>query len=409
MDVAYARGESVAARAAAPAMALDSVVVLDANFLWTRQLFGELASRVPVLFLEPRDLVTAWGAGWRPSTDYAFRQLGPNLEAKRYVFPPGWFSRCFAPFERLLAAEIRRWMDRRGVTRTGIAISYPHYAPVVRRVRPAASIYYWSDDFRSYWPSRRHRTAALEHAAVELTDLTMCASDAKARELAGEVPRSRDRIGVLIHGHHPALLAGASDRRPAELPADLAGLPRPIVGHWGHVSRHVDFEIVHAVAKALPGATLLFVGPIATDMGDEQRWFERCRALPNVRFAGPRPYDAVASIVPAFDVCLALYRPDQPFTRLTNPSKIRDYLATGRPIVTTALPDVVRYWSSMLRIGRTPCEFAAHVRDVLDGHDRSAEARLAFAREHTWTRAADRLWDAMNETAGRSTSGAAHP
>ena len=371
---------------------VDGLVVLDANSSWTRDLFSRLAAYVPVLFVEPRDARTAWQAGWRFAAGYGVRELSENLYARRYVLPPGWLSRWFAPFERHLASGIRQWQRRIGVERLALAVSYPHYASIIERLQPAASMYYWSDDFRSYEGWSRDRVAALEHRAVEATDFTSCASHAKVSDLAAELPQFASRIGVLIHGFHPPLLPDGVRKSPAWLPADVAHLPRPVLGHWGAVSDNLDFAIVHALATAFPQASLLFIGPVVGDLGDQLSWYDRCRRLSNVHFAGPRPYETIAEYVPAFDVCLALYRPDQPFTSLTNPSTIRDYLATTRPIVSTAVPDVVRCWPELIRVAPSVEAYVAHVADLLKGGDRTAEDRLAYVRAHTWERAAERVW-----------------
>jgi hypothetical protein len=167
------------------------------------------------------------------------------------------------------------------------------------------------------------------------------------------------------------------------------------------VSEHVDFATLHAVATAHPHASVVFVGPIARDMGDQSGWYARCRSLPNVHFVGPRPYERVGRYVPAFDVCLALYRPERQFTRLANPSKIRDYLASSRPIVSTALPDVERCWSAMIRVARSRAEYIEHVSDLLAGRDDTVELRLHFARAHTWEHAADLAWRSLTDAAAR--------
>jgi glycosyltransferase involved in cell wall biosynthesis len=98
-----------------------------------------------------------------------------------------------------------------------------------------------------------------------------------------------------------------------------------------------------------------------------------------------------------------LYRPDLEFTRVTNPSKIRDYLASTRPIVSTAIPDVVKLYSGFLRIGYSPEEYVGHVRDLISmpRTDGSGEERLRFARDHTWPRVADELWRLLESARSR--------
>lgn len=378
-----------------------AIAVLDANFIWTRDLFLPLAKQGPVLFLHPGSFLNARRAGWPVSSFFRLRRERDQLYSAVYPFPPGWFSRAPTPFFRWIARDIKRWRQKVGARRLILVATYPQYARTAAWVRPDISVYYWTDEFRVYWASRRPQIVREELRAVSNLDLTLCCSYSKALELQTEVPAARAKIHPFILGFHAPLLPSAPATAPSLPPADLAHLPRPIIGHWGQISRYLDFETLHEVATRLPTASIVLVGPVQDNFeGMERTWFERAMSLPNVHLLGTRPYPRIIEYIPSFDINLVLYRPDFEFTRVLNPSKVREYLAAGRPIVSTPIADIPRVYPGLVHVGATPQAFAAHVtRIVADGcTDGREAARWEWARTHTWETAAKRFWDITNPT-----------
>ena len=271
-----------------------------------------------------------------------------------------------------------------------VVLSYPQYVPIIRQLKGVRSVYYWSDDFFSYWVTRRNWVMEAEAAAVREADLTITASMTKCEELRARFPSCADKIHFLMHGHHPSLPTLRADGIPATLPSDISHLPRPILGHWGIISKHLDMEIALAVAKAFPTASLVLIGPVSANFENKQaQAFDALRNLSNVYFIGSKPYDRIAEYIEAFDVCLCLYRPAIYFCQVVNPSKVRDYLASGRPIVSTATSEVIRAWPSLVNVASCANEFVDEIRKALT--DSEYKGRLTYAREHTYEKAAEQL------------------
>ena len=164
----------------------------------------------------------------------------------------------------------------------------------------------------------------------------------------------------------------------AEIPPQLAGLPRPLLGYAGAMD-WLDAELVVAVAKAWPEHSIVLVGPEYA--GD---WAERNAALldlPNVRWIGKVDYDELPAWVQRFDLALMpLER--TPLKRASNPNKLYEYAAAGVPILAIDYCDAVRQAREVAHVAATPEEFVRLVPEALaDG--RRAE-RQAFARAHSW-------------------------
>ena len=104
--------------------------------------------------------------------------------------------------------------------------------------------------------------------------------------------------------------------------------------------------------------------------------YRRCLARPNVHALGWRPQESIHQYNRAFDVCLIPYRTDHPFNRACSPTKIMDYMGTGRPIVSTALPECQLY-DHLFHVAADADEFLAAVRAILDAHSDDGRAGAA--------------------------------
>src|SRR5206468_6012611 len=119
--------------------------------------------------------------------------------------------------------------------------------------------------------------------------------------------------------------------------ADVSELPRPVLGFAGNItSSKIDFPLLLAVAKAQPRWTFLIVGP---SRRESVRELTRLLELPNVHWVGHKPHDQLPQYVAAFDVGLIPYR-ETAYTRNCFPLKLYEYLAAGKPVVASGLPEL---------------------------------------------------------------------
>jgi glycosyltransferase involved in cell wall biosynthesis len=110
---------------------------------------------------------------------------------------------------------------------------------------------------------------------------------------------------------------------------------RPVIGYVGALHRYFDAELAADIARARPDWRWVFVGPIHTGV-------EELAALPNVELVGELPHERLAARMRHFDVCTIPYRILRA-TETVLPAKLLEYLAMGRPVVSTRLPEVIRF------------------------------------------------------------------
>ncbi|MEJ7811406.1 MAG: glycosyltransferase [Gemmatimonadaceae bacterium] len=146
------------------------------------------------------------------------------------------------------------------------------------------------------------------------------------------------------------------------LPDDVATLTHPVLGYFGVIDERLDYDLLRAVAEALPEAQLVMVGPMAK---------VDPRELPhaaNVHWLGQRAYEQLPAYVKAFDVCLMPFALNEA-TEYINPTKTLEYMAAAKPIVSTAVADVIRNFTPVVRVAGSTSEFIAAVRTALDSLD----------------------------------------
>ncbi len=134
------------------------------------------------------------------------------------------------------------------------------------------------------------------------------------------------------------------------LPADLAAIPSPRLGYFGVIDERMDYDLIAKLADANPQAHVVMIGPTAkVDISDLPQ-----RA--NLHWLGGRDYSELPSYVKGLDVCLMPFALNEA-TEYINPTKALEYMATGTPIVSTPVPDVVSNFSTALQLAYTHDEF----------------------------------------------------
>ena len=174
----------------------------------------------------------------------------------------------------------------------------------------------------------------------------------------------------------------------ADHPADQRDLPRPRLGYYGVIDERMDLSLIAALADARPDVSVVMVGPVVKiDEADLPR-------RSNLHWLGGKTYDELPLYLGGWDVALAPFAINE-HTRFISPTKTPEYLAGGRPVVSTPIVDVVRHYGELegVRIAETSEAFVAE-----------CDAALRLAREGgDWLRAADAVladmsWD---QTFGR--------
>lgn len=197
------------------------------------------------------------------------------------------------------------------------------------------------------------------------------------------------------HGVDVDLFARASD--PATpVAAGAAGFTPPIIGFFGLIERWINLDLVAALAKARPHWTFLMIGRYASPPHEIQQ-------LPNVHFPGPQPYETLPQWARCFDAAIIPYHLTFQVMN-ANPLKLREYLATGKPVVSVLTPDIEPFRHAV-RIASTPDEFLHQIEDILAGEAPEAkELRQQAVAGLTWDARVEELLSVVRRRLAESVS-----
>jgi glycosyltransferase involved in cell wall biosynthesis len=231
-------------------------------------------------------------------------------------------------------------------------------------------VYYCVDDFAE-WPGLDGATLrTMEERLIKRVDELIAVSP-NLREKLG---RQRQPVHLLTHGVD--LDRWNHRDESASRAGSLDGLERPLIMFWGAIDRRMDVAFLERLANDLTSGTITLIGPDS----DPDPALGR---LPRVVRHPAVPFAELPEIAHAARVLIMPYN-DLPVTRAMQPLKLKEYLATAKPVVVRDLPST-RIWADALDLAETPAAFSQTVRDRLttglpDAH-RLARARLA---EESW-------------------------
>jgi glycosyltransferase involved in cell wall biosynthesis len=277
------------------------------------------------------------------------------------------------PLRALNRASVRRSLrsaaHAHGIASPVLVVTVPNGIDAAGVLGERLLVYYCVDDF-TLWPGVDHTAAvALEAELLARADIVIATSE--------HLSRTRARAGkptyVLPHGVDVAHLSRASARETVPLPGVRAG--RPVVGYLGLIDGRTDADLVAGVARARRDWDLVLVGPI-------DQVPRALRAEPNVRTVPAVPYARVPEALAAFDVAILPYARNE-LTASINPLKLREYLASGRPVVATPLPEVVRF-EPHVRLAATVSAFVREVGAALAGPRDLRAERVSLLRDESW-------------------------
>jgi UDP-galactopyranose mutase len=185
----------------------------------------------------------------------------------------------------------------------------------------------------------------------------------------------------------------ARARRIVEDPPDQAPIPRPRLGFFGVIDERMDVALLDGVAAARPDWQIVLVGPVVKiDPASLPR-------RPNIRYLGPKSYEKLPEYVAGWDVALLPFARNEA-TRFISPTKTPEYLAAGKPVVSTSIRDVVRPYGDrhLVRIADDVASFVEACRAAMaeDAAGRIAEAD-AFLRHTSWDRTWSRIRSLMDD------------
>lgn len=285
----------------------------------------------------------------------------------------------------VLIRHVHRAMQALKVVSPILWLYGPYHASLVGKFGEKLACYMNYDEFANYLTNSRVKELVRRYddQLTSLVDVVFATSRAqcKVREAINPhtyfIPNAVD-FDLFNRALMPDL----------PIPQDIAGLRRPIIGYAGRMARQIDIELLHRVAATYPNCSLVLIGPDELpSCPDEQA----LRASPNVFFLGWKQPSELPNYLRVFDAALIPYRLEG-HVLSGYPTKLHEYLAAGRSVVATAMPELLPY-RDVLHIAENNDDFVVKVGEAMrDNAPSAVEARVAVARENTWDRRVEDIY-----------------
>ena len=379
------------------------------NSLWrdSQQIMSRISTQNRVLYFEPgrnpdrplldemkRNLPNYWG--------FRADSLNENLVviptpsslpyARRHL--PRAVLRVWTPFvakvnARTLVQKIQRAMRVFNVSEPILWVYEPRDIDLLGKFGEKIVCYYNYDEFPEFVQNRRIRDLLRDY------DNRMSSrADVVLTTSRGQWER-RKRLNPNTHfipnGVDFDLFSRSLDPS-THIPPEIAGLKRPIIGFAGWLGYQVDVDLLIYVARQCADCTVLLVGPDNLPDDDKHR---ELHGLPNVVFTGKKELHELPAYLKVFDAALIPYV-IKGHTLTVYPLKLHEYLAAGRAVVATALPEL-RAFAHIIRVADHYDHYVDQVRAALrDNGPQAIAARVAIARQNTWDQRVEDIYAAIN-------------
>jgi glycosyltransferase involved in cell wall biosynthesis len=250
-------------------------------------------------------------------------------------------------------------------------------------------VYYCIDDYAAHPGVDAARVTEQDLALTSAADIVFVAPPAL-------LPIKREQNSNVVFAPHGVDVdlfkqAMADDTR---VPVAARSLARPVIGYFGSIGAWIDVDLIAWLALQRPSWTFLLIGQAFIDVA-------ALIARPNVVMVGAQPYESLPGWAKSFDVAIIPYRQNRQ-VKNANPLKLREYLATGKPVVSVSNPEIDRF-AEWVSIADEPQAFLAAVEKALAPETTAAAtARITAVASMTWDRRVEEVIAHVEDRLARS-------
>ncbi|MEM9834297.1 MAG: glycosyltransferase [Bacteroidota bacterium] len=332
-----------------------------------------------------------------PNLGINFYAITPSLTLPINFLPKG--SRLYRFFlrknRRIIQKNLQSLLQHYNVHHYIFFNSFnPFYHAILPKDQlPAFTVYQSRDDISQITYGAKHGVQ-LEKEAIQESDIAFATSKELARKLQSSTQSSVHHLPNAVDlDSFPYPLP--KNRKPPE----IASIKEPIICFVGNLDQRVDYPLLYQIAQNHPDKRLLIIGP-RNDQDYHQLDFS---SLPNILFIGPKPHHQLHHYL-QFVSCTII-----PFVRTTltasiYPLKINEYLAMGKPVVTTDFSEDVLSFKDICHISSDHASFSQLITHAVAQTDDNelVQQRVSFAKQNSWESRVASFWEAVKPSLNHS-------
>lgn len=357
---------------------------LSWDHVWQRpqQLMTRFAQRCRVIYIDPPEVRPA------PELHLEERPGVGGVRVLRPIFPAALLDTPGHSYEDLWLQLLPATLAQAG-SNTMLWVSSPlaDYLVAAARSRVRLAVYDCMDDLASFRGAPAIMRAREDHL-LTLVDLLFTGGHSMYEARKTRHPRAYCFPSGVDVAHY------AQTRDPTlAVPAALASVPSPRLGYFGVLDERIDWGLIGMVAARRPAWHWVLVGPTAKIAPEE------LPRAPNIHYLGQQVYSDLPAFLKGFAIATMPFALNEA-TRFISPTKTLEYLAGGKPVISTSVPDVVAGYREIVYLADGADAWIAMVAAVLRGApedqaQREARAATALAAA-AWDNIADRMWQLIS-------------
>lgn len=314
----------------------------------------------------------------RFETDSGVTTYRPGRLLARWPRVPAWDRLALRFHVREVLSPIKASWDHSGVA----FVFHPTFLSYLPHLKPHHVVYHAYD-------AHGDRLAKLEEELVGRADLVTASSQSIANQLPGFGPA---KARILPNGVDLSVSQAGAER---SCPDDLDCIPRPRIAYFGDINRKVNLNLVAQIAQRRPSWHWVVVGNLQSrDLQSDEilsHGYRACMTCSNVHFLGHKQRLDVPAYLHYTDIHTIMYRLDGGWWEHAYPLKMHEYLAVGRPIVSTDLASV-RPFEDVIALARTLDDWEQALEHAIhSGGVGTPDARRAVAEQNTWDKRVGQL------------------
>ncbi|MBN3038399.1 MAG: YdcF family protein [Candidatus Omnitrophica bacterium] len=314
-----------------------------------------------------------------------FRGIGGIRKEREnlYVFSPLVVPFPYSHIARwinrhLLMYVLNRWMKAMDFNNPVIWTFLPTglTLDLINDISKKATIYYCIDNF-SVSSSLANKVRATEKKLIKQADLVFVT----ANELYKYCSQYSSKVYIFPFGVNIENFERVRSDAGPMIPDDLKAIKRPIIGYIGGVHKWIDLDLIKDLAQRHHEYSFVFIGPLQTDVSG-------LSDIKNIHFLGPKAHTQLPEYVNYFNVGIIPYLLTD-YTRNVYPTKLNEYLALGKPVVSTNLLEVNTFnerHGNIVAVAKDTKGFADALEKAVssEGGANILNKRVQIARENTW-------------------------
>jgi glycosyltransferase involved in cell wall biosynthesis len=358
---------------------LMRVLSRENRILWINSIANRMPTTSSKDFLRIFNKLTSFTA--------PIREVEPNIFVLNPLAIPAYGNRGVVALNRkFLISQVKKAMKNLGFKAPINMVFNPAAGMIAGQVGESGLIYYCVDEYTAF-TGVSDGLRAIEEDLFRRADLVIVS----AEKLYDDKKKFNENTFIIRHGTDWKHFRTALDDA-LEIPAEIADLPRPVIGFHGLLADWVDFELIKKTAEHFAGGSVVLVGKTAVDAEEKIKILDR---VANIHMLGRKPYADLPAYCKGFDVALNPFAINE-LTLAANPLKVREYLAAGLTVVSTDIPEV-RILENCL-VGESHADFIAKIEYAL-AHPIPRAAVSDSIRAESWEAKIEELRGIMAQRA----------